>query len=37
VERLELFGSAPFDAALSDLDVIVRFADTALGYAAPVG
>jgi hypothetical protein len=40
VERLELFGSAPseaYDAALSDLDVIVRFADTAPGYAAPVG
>ena len=36
VERLELFGSATseaFDAAASDLDVIVRFADTSPGYA----
>jgi hypothetical protein len=36
VERLDLFGSATseaFDAASSDLDVIVRFADTSPGYA----
>jgi hypothetical protein len=36
VERLELFGSAPseaFDAAASDLDVTVPFADTSSGYA----
>jgi len=36
VERLELFGSATseaFDAASSDLDFIVRFADTSSGYA----
>ena len=36
VERLELFGSATsgaFDAASSDLDFIVQFADTSPGYA----
>jgi predicted nucleotidyltransferase len=36
VERLALFGSATseaFDAAASDLDVTVRFADTSPGYA----
>jgi hypothetical protein len=36
VERLSLFGSAAseaFDGASSDLDVIVQFADTSLGYA----
>lgn len=36
VERLALFGSATseaFDAASSDLDVIVQFADTSPGYA----
>jgi len=36
VERLDLFGSATseaFDAASSDLDFIVRFADTSPGYA----
>jgi len=36
VERLALFGSATsetFDAASSDLDFIVRFADTSPGYA----
>jgi predicted nucleotidyltransferase len=36
VERLELFGSVTseaFDAATSDLDVIVQFADTSPGYA----
>ncbi len=37
VERLELFGSSTsevFDAASSDLDFIVQFADTSPGYAA---
>jgi Uma2 family endonuclease len=37
VERLALFGSAPseaFDAASSDLDVIVPFADTSPGHGA---
>jgi len=36
VLRLDLFGSAAsgdFDAATSDLDFIVTFADTGLGYA----
>jgi hypothetical protein len=36
VERLELFGSATsetFDAASSDLDFVVQFADTSPGYA----
>jgi predicted nucleotidyltransferase len=36
VERLALFGSATseaFDAATSDLDFIVQFADTSPGYA----
>ena len=36
MERLELFGSATsgaFDAASSDLDFIVPFADTSPGYA----
>lgn len=36
VERLELFGSAAteaFDAATSDLDFIVAFADKSPGYA----
>jgi predicted nucleotidyltransferase len=36
VQRLDLFGSATtghFDPAASDLDFIVRFADTGLGYA----
>lgn len=36
VERLELFGSATseaFDAASSDLDFVVQFADRSPGYA----
>jgi predicted nucleotidyltransferase len=36
VRRLDLFGSATtvdFDAATSDIDLIVKFADTAPGYA----
>lgn len=36
MERLELFGSATteaFDAAMSDLDFIVEFADKSPGYA----